>query len=158
MLSKIYSIHENAFQIVIYHSCIVIIFLFFSISMKILPKSWRIWNLLTVTSRGIWMKSWTMCCAPQWMMNLDSGKYLKISSRKRNCQNSKPSQMKRNPRRKKENGGWDNQSNAVSNVISITNSLAQIMACWRQAIIWANAGLLSIGPLGTNLVKFWSKF
>ena len=25
------------------------------------------------------------------------------------------------------------------------------MACWRQAIIWTNAGILLIGPLGTNL-------
>ena len=40
-------------------------------------------------------------------------------------------------------------------------SLVQIMACclWRQAIIWTNVHILSIGPSGTNFeVKFQSKF
>ena len=32
----------------------------------------------------------------------------------------------------------------------ILPSLVQIMACRRQAIFWTNAGILLIGPLGTN--------
>ena len=36
-------------------------------------------------------------------------------------------------------------------------SLVQIMACRRrrQAIIWTNAGILLIGPLGTNFSEIW---
>ena len=30
--------------------------------------------------------------------------------------------------------------------------------CRRQAIIWTNAGIFLIGPLGTNFVKYQSKF
>ena len=39
-------------------------------------------------------------------------------------------------------------------IIGLDNGLSP---CRRQAIIWINAGLLSIGTLGTNFTEFLSK-
>ena len=39
-----------------------------------------------------------------------------------------------------------------------TGSDNGLLSAWRQAITWNDTGSLPIGPVGTNLVKFESKY
>ena len=46
---------------------------------------------------------------------------------------------------------WDQVTHICVSTLNITGSDNGLSPGQRQVIIWINAGILSIGPLGTNL-------
>ena len=48
---------------------------------------------------------------------------------------------------------WGRATHICVGSLTIIGSDDGLAAGWRQAIIWINAGMLLIGPLGTNIIE-----
>ena len=53
---------------------------------------------------------------------------------------------------------WGRVTHICVSKLTIIGSDNGLSPIWRQAIIWPNAGILLIGPLGTNFSEILSKF